>query len=113
VLRLVAWKLLRSGSPIPLRDVGPHLAERFKGADYVVSYCVKDFRGFEMAKALAEAGVEHSVIMRPYGIKGWAALGLPITGQRGMSEQTAREDLEQCLAARGECLTQRATRAAT
>lgn len=92
---------------IPLRDAGPKLAEKFEGADYVVSYCVKDFRGFEMAKALADAGVTNSVIMRPYGIKGWGALGLPITGSRGLSEQAAREDLERCLSARGECLAER------
>ena len=55
---------------IPIRDVGPALRERLSGADYVVSYCVKDFRGYEMAKALAQIGVENSVIMRPYGIKG-------------------------------------------
>ena len=93
---------------IPLREAGPHLAERFKGADYVVSYCVKDFRGFEMAKALADAGVANSVIMRPYGIKGWTALGLPVTGTRAMAEASALDDLQQCLAAHGECLAQRA-----
>lgn len=93
---------------IPLRDAGPQWVDRFKGADYVVSYCVKDFRGFEMAKALADAGVANSVIMRPYGIKGWGKLGLPITGRQGVSEQAAREDMQRCLAAGGECLTQRA-----
>lgn len=93
---------------IPLRDAGPQWAEQFKGANYVVSYCVKDFRGFEMAKALADAGVNNSVIMKPYGIKGWGKLGLPITGKGGLSEQEAREDLQRCLAAHGSCLLQRA-----
>lgn len=98
---------------IPLRDAGPHLLDQLKSADYVVSYCVKDFRGFEMAKALADVGVDNSVIMRPYGIKGWVAMGLPITGARALSEDAAREDLEKCLAAHGECLMQRAKRAST
>jgi rhodanese-related sulfurtransferase len=93
---------------IPLREAGPRWAERFQGADYVVSYCVKDFRGFEMAKALAAAGVSNSVIMKPYGIKGWSTLGLPITGTRGLSEDEARKDMERCFAERGECLTKRA-----
>lgn len=97
---------------IPLRDAGPQWVSRFRGADYVVSYCVKDFRGFEMAKALANAGVAHSVIMRPYGIKGWAALGLPVTGERGMTEEAARKDLNDCLSAHGECLMQRAVQVA-
>lgn len=92
---------------IPLRDVGPHLAERFRGAEYVVSYCVKDFRGFEMAKALANVGVANSVIMRPYGIKGWVDLGLPVTGSRGMTEEQALADLQQCFEAGGQCLSER------
>lgn len=92
---------------IPLREVGPHLVDRFRGADYVVSYCVKDFRGFEMAKALADAGVANSVIMRPYGIKGWVSLGLPISGARALTDSAARQDLAQCLASHGECLIQR------
>lgn len=89
---------------IPIREVGPHLRPRLSGADYVVSYCVKDFRGFEMAKALAEAGVENSVIMRPYGIKGWIARGLPVAGAKGSTESQADEALAKCVASVDECL---------
>ncbi|MGH8177221.1 MAG: rhodanese-like domain-containing protein [Steroidobacter sp.] len=93
---------------IPLREATPEFAERLRGADYVVSYCVKDFRGFEMARALADMGVANSVILRPYGIKGWASLGLPITGARALTHDDAQRDLAECLAAQGECLTRRA-----
>ena len=48
---------------IQIRDVTPALREQLQGADYVVSYCVKDFRGYEMAKALAQVGVENAVII--------------------------------------------------
>jgi rhodanese-related sulfurtransferase len=90
---------------IPIRDVGASLRERLQGADYVVSYCVKDFRGFEMAKALARLGIEHSVIMRPYGIKGWVALGLPVTGTRGLTEGDAQAEFRRCLANTSDCLS--------
>lgn len=83
-----------------LRDLDPAFVESVKSADYVVSYCVKDFRGFEMAKALRLAGVENSVILKPYGIKGWVAAGLPTAGDRTLDEATALARLERCL--RGE-----------
>jgi rhodanese-related sulfurtransferase len=89
---------------IPIRDVTPAMRDRFAGAAYVVSYCVKDFRGFEMAKALSRVGVSHSVIMRPYGIKGWTALGLPVTGSKGLTERRADEALQDCLANTDGCL---------
>ncbi|HKE96879.1 MAG TPA: rhodanese-like domain-containing protein, partial [Povalibacter sp.] len=89
---------------IPIRAVGQQLREQLDGADYVVSYCVKDFRGFEMAKALANVGVRHSVIMRPYGIKGWATLGLPVTGARALSEEHAQQALAGCLSNVSACL---------
>jgi rhodanese-related sulfurtransferase len=90
---------------IPIRDVGPSLRDRLDGADYVVSYCVKDFRGYEMAKALAQIGVENSVIMRPYGIKGWVSMGLPVTGHKGLSETQSAEQLARCLADTGACVS--------
>jgi rhodanese-related sulfurtransferase len=92
---------------IPIREVSAALRERFDGAAYVVSYCVKDFRGFEMAKALSRVGVENSVIMRPYGIKGWVALGLPVTG-KGTTERGADEALRQCLEDTSGCLQHKA-----
>jgi rhodanese-related sulfurtransferase len=92
---------------IPLRAVDPTLRERFSDADYVVSYCVKDFRGYEMAKALADLGVLNSVIMRPYGIKGWIALGLPVTGTKALTESKAREAWEACLRDPAACLANR------
>ena len=46
------------------------------------------------------AGVENSVILKPYGIKGWVAAGLPTAGDRTLDEATALARLERCL--RGE-----------
>lgn len=90
---------------IPIRDVTPHLRSQLSDADYVVSYCVKDFRGYEMAKALAQVGVKNSVIMRPYGIKGWINMGLPVTGEKAKSEPESRREFDECLSDVGACLT--------
>jgi rhodanese-related sulfurtransferase len=89
---------------IPIRDVTAELREQLSGAEYVVSYCIKDFRGYEMAKALAQIGVKNSVIMRPYGFKGWLHLGLPAVGDKASSETEGRREFHECLANVGACL---------
>lgn len=90
---------------ISLRHVNPEVVSQLQHADYVVSYCVKDFRGFEMAKALRDAGVHNSVILNPYGIKGWVSQGLPTAGTRAMSEPAARAILAACTASPDQCIT--------
>jgi rhodanese-related sulfurtransferase len=88
---------------LQLRDVRPELKSRFEGADLVIPYCIKDFRGFEMARSLAEIGVKNVGIMQPYGIAGWKHLGLPVTSRGGLSEAEALEKLGQC-ARSGNCI---------
>lgn len=86
-----------------LRDVGPSIVDEVGRADYVVSYCVKDFRGFEMAKALRQAGVNQSVILSPYGLKGWVSQGLPVAGVKALSEADAVAQLQRCVDAPDSC----------
>lgn len=82
---------------LPLRDVNPETVKALHGKPVVVAYCLKDFRGFELAKALTRAGVENVYVMGKSGINGWKALGLPITGGKaGLSEAVAIEKLGQC-----------------
>lgn len=90
---------------IAIRDVDDGIVGLLGSADYVVSYCVKDFRGFEMAKALRRAGVERSVILRPFGVQGWIQAGLPVVGSRGGSEKEARARLLECIADPRACLS--------
>jgi rhodanese-related sulfurtransferase len=90
---------------IPLRDAGSSDLRQLKSADYVVSYCVKDFRGFEMARTLRELGVRNSVILHPYGIRGWVSSGLPVAGGNGLSEAEAARRLEECLSGEAACLS--------
>lgn len=82
---------------IPIHDVDEVSVARLRHADYVVSYCVKDFRGYEMAKRLHSAGVESSVILNPYGIKGWVASGLPVTGSESLEASEAERKLRKCV----------------
>lgn len=82
---------------IQLRALDENALARIRGADYVVSYCIKDFRGFEMARSLRDAGISNSVILNPYGIKGWIAEGLPTTGAKALSAQDAQSRLGECV----------------
>lgn len=89
---------------LALRDAEPASVQGLAGADFVVSYCVKDFRGFEMARTLQELGIENSVILKPYGISGWMASGLPVAGSRALREATATHELAACARDPDSCL---------
>ena len=89
---------------ITLRDLGKNDIDNMKHADYVVSYCVKDFRGFEMAKALRQSGVGNAVILRPYGMKGWLSQGLPMIGTEALEESKAMAEMSRCIDSSGHCL---------
>ncbi len=89
---------------LQIRQVTPEVREQFTDADLVIGYCIKDFRGFELARALADVGVAHTAIMKPYGITGWRSLGLPTTGIDGLSESAALEQLQRCAQGVSQCL---------
>ena len=88
---------------IQLRELDEDDIAAVKGADYVVAYCIKDFRGFEMARSLRDAGVSNAVILNPYGIKGWITDGLPTTGAQAMTEVDAKQRLAECVASPQTC----------
>jgi len=81
---------------IRLRDVNTETAALFADADLVISYCIKDFRGYEVAEVLHRIGVYPVGIMNPYGLKGWKDLGLPVAGRDASSEEAALNALQQC-----------------
>lgn len=88
---------------IQLRELDADDIAAVKGADYVVAYCIKDFRGFEMARSLRDAGVSNAVILNPYGIKGWIADGLPTVGAQAMTDAAAKQRLAECVASSQAC----------
>ena len=79
-----------------LRDVNGENAHDLLEADLVVPYCVKDFRGFEVAKALKRHGVNRVATLSPNGLKGWLAAGLPVARFGEMDDAQAIEKLMQC-----------------
>jgi rhodanese-related sulfurtransferase len=88
-----------------LRDVNASVAKQFKDADKVIAYCLKDFRGFELARALQQkAGLKNTAIMKPYGINGWKALGLPVAGTQALEQAVAQQQLQKCVKNPDECL---------
>jgi rhodanese-related sulfurtransferase len=88
---------------IQLRELDADDIAAVKDADYVVAYCIKDFRGFEMARSLRDAGVGNAVILNPYGIKGWIADGLPTVGAQAMTDVAAKKRLAECVASPQAC----------
>jgi len=61
-----------------LRDVSGAPVSELSQYDYVVPYCLKDFRGYEVARRLQERGLSNVVMMEPSGLRGWQSLNLPL-----------------------------------
>ena len=72
---------------LKLREVNEAIAPQFADADLVISYCIKDFRGYEVALAMSRAGVKNVGIMNPFGLKGWKDTGLPVAGGKVSDEE--------------------------
>ena len=86
---------------IPMRDLTPVVYAQLKQADRVISYCVKDFRGDEVARKMLNNGVSTVAVIKPHGLSGWQALGLPLVA-KDLSASAAQAQLMQC--ARGQAL---------
>jgi rhodanese-related sulfurtransferase len=82
---------------LPLRAVAAAGLTAYADAELVIPYCLKDFRGFEVAKALQSRGLTNVRLLQRPGINGWKLNGLPTAGdlaQQGDGE--ARTALEAC-----------------
>lgn len=90
---------------IKLREISKQTIAPLLNADLVVPYCVKDFRGYEVARAMQRSGIERVAIMNPYGIKGWRSLGLPVAGKKAASDNVALRTLDNCLKEKTLCAT--------
>ncbi|WP_415679254.1 rhodanese-like domain-containing protein [Vibrio mytili] len=62
---------------VPLRELKNVDPTSWNKYDYIVPYCLKDFRGFETAKVLKNKGLKNVVLMEPAGFNGWRSAGLP------------------------------------
>jgi len=88
---------------IPMRDLNQNIYEQLRQADRVISYCVKDFRGYEVARQMLDNGVNKVVVMKPHGLSGWQSMGLPMTSD-SLPEKVAKEQLIQCARDQQLCL---------
>ncbi len=66
---------------ITLPDLHSADPKQFAGADAVIAYCLKDFRGWEGCKILAERGVKNVMILEGFGTRAWAKKKLPLAGR--------------------------------
>lgn len=81
---------------IPLRDIATTNLAKLKSAKMVVAYCMKDFRGFEAAKAFAFRGLTNVYLLDPSGLAGWKALGLPTRKSSVMGQEKSKQGLLSC-----------------
>lgn len=87
-----------------LRDVNAESVKMFKDADLIVPYCVKDFRGFEVAKAIQQQGLQNVATLSPNGLKGWLTAKLPVVKPGGLNEAEAADALLECALEARQCL---------
>lgn len=82
---------------LPIRDLNAKRAQQLPKADVIIPYCVKDFRGYEMAKKLKRQGIHHVALLKPYGYKGWLQQSLPIVQGKARSNPEADKILQRCM----------------
>jgi rhodanese-related sulfurtransferase len=79
---------------ITLPDLHTADSGQFEGADAVIAYCLKDFRGWEGCKILAERGVRNVMILEGYGTRAWEKKKLPLAGQfTGKTDEQALAEI--------------------
>lgn len=85
---------------IPLRDAGEADIQLLAGNKYVVPYCLKDLRAFEVARTLMSGGLSNVRMLEPSGLRGWQAQGLPVASPK-LSEAAAQESLRKVAREKG------------
>jgi len=75
---------------IPLRDSTTINVEDFQDYTHVVPYCLKDFRGFEVARRLLEQGLNNVTMMNPPGLRGWQSFDLPMVSESMSPEEASK-----------------------
>lgn len=80
-----------------LEQMGPRGRELLGDPDLVVAYCLKDFRGFEVARALQGLGVSVASTLSEQGINGWKERGLPVTSASAAGDTQVERALAACV----------------
>lgn len=77
------WKEFNEGHipdaiHLPLREaknIDSDKVSKFQQADWVVPYCLKDFRGYEVARTLKGKGVLNVRLIKGFGLSAWKKNG--------------------------------------
>ena len=88
---------------LTLRQVTETSAQRFGDADLIVTYCLKDFRGYELGRALQDRGIRNVRLMKDHGINGWRKQGLPVASRDGLTDVEALALLRRCADDKSTC----------
>lgn len=94
---------LPGAEKLSLRDVNQQSVAKYQDVDLLVPYCIKDFRGFEVAKAMKLNGAKRVATLSPNGLKGWVGAALPTVTQQN-SEAKALSQLLSCATEPSKCL---------
>lgn len=86
-----------------LQDMGERGRELLDDPDLVVAYCLKDFRGFEVARALQGLGVPVASTLSERGINGWKDRGLPVTNPSTTGDTAVERALAACVESPSAC----------
>jgi rhodanese-related sulfurtransferase len=89
---------------VTLRDVSQLDPATLGNPDLVIAYCLRDFRGFEVARALREAGVQQSAILAELGLRGWKERGLPTVLAHQSVDRPAHNPLRACALDPAKCM---------
>jgi rhodanese-related sulfurtransferase len=65
---------------LPLRDVSASKLKSVPADAVLIAYCIKDFRGFEVARALQRLGYANVRVLDDPGLQGWKKAKLPTAG---------------------------------
>jgi hypothetical protein len=85
--------------------MGHRSRELLGDPDLVVAYCLKDFRGFEVARALQGLGVPVASTLSEQGINGWKHRGLPVTSAGAAGDSEVERALAACVEFPSSCGT--------
>ena len=80
-----------------LQEMGGRARELLDDPDLVVAYCLKVFRGFEVARALQGLGVPVASTLSEQGINGWKKRGFPVTNAGKGGDTAVERALAACV----------------
>jgi rhodanese-related sulfurtransferase len=86
-----------------LAALGPKARQLLQDPDLVIAYCLKDFRGYEVARALQDLEVRDAATLSEQGINGWKKRGLPVDSAGSADDRDSARKLLACAEVPNSC----------